>query len=388
MALGGQSLGLRAKVEAEMDRQASRKLTREVEQAIEQAESSVSPSADGSFRGRTTPGGGGGTGGVVGGAAAGGAARSGALSSLAKGGTAAGGAAVLGTVFLGGVVATKMLQKMQQASGELQASTSMLGTAMDLFFKPFGDYLGSLLMPLSKSLLKTSVGLNKNISENGLIIGGMQSLLDFVNNLPGEIGKIFVQTMGQRLEGLFGEHELFTELQEFQWSDWIPIVKWDDFLSGAFDMVSDEWPGWPAIKTDWPGWPDIPDDPFGGLNNSIGSTEDALDGLVDWVNNTIPGVNIDTGGGGDGGSDGSGGGGGAGDRGETITRDELTTRERKLFSGADGGGSSGGDGFNPDLNPFRSGNQDAGDIVVQLEADGRRLFDTTQRGANDLLNRL
>lgn len=289
MALGGQTLGLKAKVETELSRSASRQLTRDVEKAIESAEEMSSPGAGGGFASRTMPGGGGG-GGV--GAAAGGAAAArggaGGLASKLGAGSLGAGAAVLGTVALGGVLASKLLGAMERASGRLQASTSILGTALDLFFKPFGDYLGRTLMPLSKSLLEASIGLNKNISGDGLVIGGMKSLLDYMNNLPGELGKILVQTMGQHLEALFGSNPLFTAMQDFQWSDFIPIVKWDDVLGSGFDVISDSWPGWPSIKTDWPGWPD-----FSGFESRLSRVTDALQGVIDWAN-TLPGVSVET----------------------------------------------------------------------------------------------
>jgi len=243
----GQNLGMRAKVEPEADSRATRQMVRDLEKEIEEVES-LQFSSDG-FQGRTSPSGGGGGG--MGGGAVGGAGLAAKSKGLSLGGMAKG-AGAIGAVALAGTLATRMLGAMQKASGQLQASTYILGTAMDLFFKPFGDFLGKWLRPLSKSLIEMATGFNKNVEEWGLLPGLFKSQADLVNNLPVEIGKVFIRTLGQELESLLGGNQLFTAMKEFEWSDWIPIVKWDDFVGGAFDMVTGEWPGYPNIIGHWP----------------------------------------------------------------------------------------------------------------------------------------
>lgn len=162
MALGD-SLGMEARIEPELDRSATRRMVDDLQDQIGEAEQMAFES-DG-FGGRTMPGGGGGVGaGLAGGAAA---RRGGGL----LGGGIGGAAKVLGTVFLGGVLAERMLSGMTKASGFMQASNKMLGQAWTLFWKPFGDALGKAILPWAKAGLKAMVQFNKIADDKGLTVG-------------------------------------------------------------------------------------------------------------------------------------------------------------------------------------------------------------------------
>lgn len=162
MALGD-SLGMEARIEPELDRSATRRMVDDLQDQIGEAEQMAFES-DG-FGGRTMPGGGGGVGaGLAGGAAA---RRGGGL----LGGGIGGAAKVLGTVFLGGVLAERMLSGMTKASGFMQASNKMLGQAWTLFWKPFGDALGKTILPWAKAGLKAMVQFNKIADDKGLTVG-------------------------------------------------------------------------------------------------------------------------------------------------------------------------------------------------------------------------
>lgn len=206
MAIGQQQqLGLRAKVEPDVSRRDKRKLTSDIEDAISDAEKSVGGGLGGDFKSRTTPGGGGGGGGMGGGtalAAGAGAKRAGLLSSM--GGGAAAAASTLGTVFLGGTVAVGMLKALEKTSGRLKAANSMFGTALNLAFKPLGDFIGRMLEPWAKASLEAMVALNQNIGEDGLIVGGVKSLVSLFTNWPSAIADIYTKSLDNALGGLFG----------------------------------------------------------------------------------------------------------------------------------------------------------------------------------------
>lgn len=293
---GGRGFGLRAKVEMAASKSSLGRLEKDLEQTIENVEDRgigiASRTRPGSFADRT------GANGVGMGGAAGAAGGAGLLSRLG------GGAKLLGTVALGGTVAVSMLSALQHSSGRLQATNSMLGQMFKLGIKPLGDFIGRLWMPWAKAGLKAMVGFNKIISNEGLAIGGMESLLRLFQNLPGEIGKAAIRSFGQGLEGLFGDSAFFDALQNFEWKNHIPIIKWVDWLDplewakfanplswprfiaklawenwlskvdwaswipdinwsnwipefGGWPTVKADWPGWPSINTEWPGWPSI-----------------------------------------------------------------------------------------------------------------------------------
>lgn len=353
------ALGIQSKIEPDLDKSSTNRMVRDLEQQISQVEELNFRS--GGFEGRTTPGGGGGRG--MGGGGFGTAAGAGAAargSGLSLGGLAKG-AGVIGAVALAGTLANGMYRAMQNASGSLQATNSIFSTALDMYFKPYGDFLGDLFRPMAKSLLKATSGGAFSIAQDGWFVGGFKNLMNLINNLPGELGKVFVNMMGQSMEGLFGENDMFTAMQNFQWSDWIPIFKWNDFV----DMFN--WSDW-VNPLRW-------DDQIGGIDwdNHIPR--------VKW-GNIIPNFSW---------SQFIGGNGNGGQNTGTNTRDDVlggTPNTSGSVSPSPGRGDSGpwGGWFEPGSNPWTGGG--GGDIAVQLEADGRRLWDTAERNANDILDRI
>lgn len=269
---GGQTLGLKAKVEAAVDRSSQRQITKDVEQAIGEAEG-VSP---GGFQSRTGLGGGGGGGAAQ---AAGGAGL------LSRFGGAGGAAATLGTVFLGGAIATGILKKMTAASGYLKASSSILGKAQTLFFKPFGDALGQTILPFAKKGLEMAVAFNKIASENGLEVA-VKSMPEI---LAGEDEKFVFEGDLQIAEFAWDTYVdnlgWKTFVPSISWTSFIDDIAWSGFVAGvelanfvagtdldahvvATDLrehvtsvdigkLWNDMGGWPDVTGLWPGWPDL-----------------------------------------------------------------------------------------------------------------------------------
>lgn len=335
---------LSADVQATIDEASAERAGEQLGETMEQQIGDLQAGIGGVEGGGGVGGIGGARGGGGGGVALQGAGALGLRSALGGGGAATGAAAgALTKVALGGAIGFGILQGVQrlaQASPSLQQTTSLLGEAMDLFFRPFGNFLGDALRPLAESLTTAAIGLNKSITSKGLVVGGVSSLLDLVNNLPGELGKIFAQNLGTGLEFLFGDNEFFDALQRFQWDWFIPIVKWDDVVGGFGDAITNAWPGWPNVQGLWPGWPnlDVPSGFWptigapGVIDTTFGAADidgdDVLDPLFGGIEIDADDILSEFSFGGD------------GDQGDTAdTRDRRDTTRDTTFGDTGGSGS-------------------------------------------------
>jgi hypothetical protein len=209
----------------------------------------TSPDVDGS-RGM----GGFGTGAMAGKAVARGGGAGGLASKLGKGGVA--GAAIIGTVALGGALANRMLGAMSEASGHLRASQSMFGTAMSLFFKPFGDALGQFLEPYAKEALEMALQFNKIADDKGLGVA-----INFVDeSIKKKLGLAGIEKAIENVTGLtvdFNTLEWISFINPLNWPQFIMKLAWDNFLKdlswGSFINLL-EWSSWITNPLSWSSW--------------------------------------------------------------------------------------------------------------------------------------
>lgn len=198
------TVGLRGLLKPEVDDRAKRSATSELQDELEEVEQ-LQPDVDtsgiqDSFNGLSMPEfdmGDAASG--AGAAAGGGGAASAAASGGLLGSAASGG---LAKVALGGAVAVGMLSTLgtikdltMAASPALQTTSSMFGEAMKLFFRPFGDFLSSLLRPMSKSLLEMAKNFNQNVGENGLTVALAEGLTG-VDITDGGLGEVTLGGFG------------------------------------------------------------------------------------------------------------------------------------------------------------------------------------------------
>lgn len=73
-------------------------------------------------------------------------------------------------VALAGAAGIGMLSAMHSASAKLQAVTGMFGTAMNLFFRPFGNFLGEALRPMAKDMIDFASDFSDLAKSDGLSV--------------------------------------------------------------------------------------------------------------------------------------------------------------------------------------------------------------------------
>lgn len=381
----GNSLGIKSKIEPDLDESSARRMVDDLEEQIAQVEQLQ---FEGDFQGRTMPGAdGGGLGGPDGGMGMGPGAAGAAGGLVSKlGGGAMAGAAILGTVALGGTLATSMYQAMSQSSGRLQATNSMLGTALDLALKPLGDLIGSALMPYAKGALEAMASLNQHIASDGLIVGGLDWLQDTITSLPRGIASAVANSFRGQFEILTGDKfkpENLFEGGKIGVAEFLAFVEFPGITALEF-LDQFGWPGigvgqflgmasWPAITTaaflnpvSWP---------------AIGAA--AIISQIDWP--TIgQGDLIDeiTGGGGDGGDTGErdGGGGGGGDGGL------IPPGYPDPFDLGDQGGDTNQPQYLGGENTVRRNIPGEDEVNVTMEMDGRRLSEGVRERTNQFYN--
>lgn len=130
---------------------------------------------------------GGGGGGMLGSAAAGGVARTAGAGGLGAAASAAAPVAIAGAVGFG---ILSGIQTLASASPALKQTTSIFGEAMDLFFRPFGDFLSATLRPTAEALLDFAVGFNRDVGP-------------VLTNLGDELGPVFKKGAKSVVAGLF-----------------------------------------------------------------------------------------------------------------------------------------------------------------------------------------
>jgi hypothetical protein len=99
-------------------------------------------------------------------------------------------------IALAGGVGLGILSQLQQASGALQTTTNLFGTAMNLFFRPFGNFLGRTLRPFALGTLQMAQDFADLASDEGLMVA--------VASLPFEIGEEIGGAFSGALEDLMG----------------------------------------------------------------------------------------------------------------------------------------------------------------------------------------
>jgi len=137
----------------------------------------------------------------VSGAGAGGpGAGEGFLSGLATSGgmmkVALGGAVALGMASALGSVA----RRLEQASPALQQTNELFGSAMNMFFRPFGRFLSTLLRPMAMGLLMFSRDWVELTQEEGLSV----AIASEAGFDVGEGGATGTERAGARAGGVFG----------------------------------------------------------------------------------------------------------------------------------------------------------------------------------------
>ncbi len=161
------TVGIRGLMEPEVDKRAARAARKDIEDELEEVEV-IQPEVDtGGAGGRHRGSGAAARGGMVGRAAGGGAGAGGLLGGLMSGGG-------LLKVALGGVIGVGILagvQKLASASPALGQVANMFSTAMDLFFRPFGNIIADALRPFAQDALQAMVQFNRIVKEDGLAVG-------------------------------------------------------------------------------------------------------------------------------------------------------------------------------------------------------------------------
>lgn len=165
---------------------------------------------------------------------------------------------LVGQVALLGVVFGKALEilggiwdQLVASSPALKSVANQFGIALNLFFKPFGDFLATLLRPMAQQLLIYAIWWNKNASIIGNAFKILAGLGEFFNPTGGGlIGKI-VEAMVKDLPTQIPK--LFDALTKFDLGKWIndtisTIITgtWDfgiwlgtvigGFIQGVFDF--------------------------------------------------------------------------------------------------------------------------------------------------------
>jgi hypothetical protein len=92
-------------------------------------------------------------------------------------------------IAIAGGIGAGLLTQMSAASGRLQATLGMFGTAMDLFFKPFGDFLGNALRPMAKDLISFAKEFNDIAESEGLAVAVTSMGADVISSIAGQIGE-------------------------------------------------------------------------------------------------------------------------------------------------------------------------------------------------------
>jgi hypothetical protein len=198
-----------------------------------------------------------GAGGGGGGVGPGGAAGAGALASKIPKSVAGVTAAAALPVALAGGVGVGLLSAMQSASARLQTSSSLLGIAVDNFFREPGNILDEFIVrPIVNEILNASLAFDEALRDLSSIGDGMlpanldeferraDAAIDVLKLMPGPVGAI--TSAADDAADVLGDVASL-------WPGWPDVSG----LWPGWPDVGDLWPGWPDIDTEWPGWPDV-----------------------------------------------------------------------------------------------------------------------------------
>lgn len=316
-------------------------------------------------------------GGMMGGAGSG--AAGGALSKVASKAAPVALAGAVGYGLLKGV------QKMASFAPTGQKMLDMFGTAMALFFRPFGRIIGEALMPFARDALKAMADFNKVVKEDGLVVGGISFLVEAMKTLPQDIADALGDSISTTMENMFGTDFGLGEIDwgmyvdvlgwnsfvnPLNWPKFIGVVLWNEYLSnlnwGDWIQAALKWNNWVNLLT-WGGWVNPLNWPvfigtliwtefiskvnwdkwidtgitgtLNTLDNALSDFQSAVSSLVRWMGNNIPGIDTggSQGGSGDGGGNPSPGPGRGGDRfpsrtGSTDTSTTTTTTTDSVYT--------------------------------------------------------
>lgn len=134
-----------------------------------------------------------------------GAAAGGGLAARGLGGAAGAASAVL-PVALAGAAGFGILQGIQALAGAspaLKQTTSILGSAMELFFRPFGNALSDVIRPFATEALDMAVRFNQIADSDGLSVAVGKYSAGAVSSLAGAVGTAFTDILGG--EGTLGD---------------------------------------------------------------------------------------------------------------------------------------------------------------------------------------
>jgi hypothetical protein len=153
-------------------------------------------------------------------------------------------------IALAGAVGAGLFKAMNAVSGTLSATTSMFGTAMELFIRPFGKFLGNLLRPMASAMIDFGMYFNDKVgpvlsdaadvvtSTVGTVLGNIWNTLEGAAStlsqyLPSlseltDIGIDDLQNIGSILRGAGSD-----------FADFIQSVDYSNLLTGAAEGLAD-----------------------------------------------------------------------------------------------------------------------------------------------------
>jgi len=261
-----QSFSLSANVSPTVDEQAAEREGSKLADSFEEEIGDLSPGVD--------SGGVSGLGGARGGLGGGGngmALPGGGTAAAAAGGGLMGGALkrMLPALLAGGAIAgvAKSSPAMKQVAGQF-------GSAMSLFFRPFGNFLSTALRPASMEMMNMAIKFNELYKKGGLKVAINEIIPDI--NVGGLNFKPFGQAdwfkdFKENFTGFefptneelgLTESSLVPNIPDFSWPS-LPNFNWPSLPNFSWPSIPNfSWPGLPDF--DWPSlpsfnWPNLPD---------------------------------------------------------------------------------------------------------------------------------
>ncbi|MFB6284575.1 MAG: hypothetical protein ABEK59_11730 [Halobacteria archaeon] len=147
-----------------------------------------------------------------------------------------GGSGLLKVTLAGAVGAALLagISKIASFAPTGQKMLDMFGTAMTLFFRPFGDFLGTLLMPFARAALKMALNFNELYQKKGLPVAIAATSVDLMEG----IGDTALKALG--LNDIFGDaslDDIFGESPIGEFIDSVPLLNLVDDAS-ILDLVT------------------------------------------------------------------------------------------------------------------------------------------------------
>ncbi len=248
------------------------------------------------------------------------ASSSGGIDSSGLAGMSKGLSKVAGKIAIAGAIGAAILGVLKKSSAYLSGVLSVFGRAFMMFFRPFGDFLATLLRPLAIMLMKMAVSWLKftRTKTGKAAVGGLTgaaigaalgSIIPGVGTAAGAIVGGAIGIISALFPGFL------TEMAKFSLADWIlgkikSIWTSDiDFTAWLWEKIQSMWTGtidftawlWEKIQSMWTGTIDL----SGWIWEKITSMWTGTWNAFDWFKNKVKNLW-------GGGSDSSGGGSSSG----------------------------------------------------------------------------